>query len=398
MFVGSRVLAGRPSEINEYEIACAVLGRKAGFNPHEDNIVRVQARHLRTKLERYFENEGKNEPIIVTIPRGTYVPFFAPRVAPAPLSVPVASNETQPPLPTQPSKSGSRATLGLLLLAVLALSAAVIVALRIQGSPVSARANKSAAAGNPLLSRVFLLGDSTKIVISDAGLAMLQEFLHHKIPLENYVKGDYPHGLIPTSTSPDLVQLLLRDCVRPYTNYGDIGASNRLIQLAQNYQATAVIRHPRHLNIRDFETGGFVLLGGPLANPWYSLFENRLNFVFEINVDTGSTLIRNKAPQSGEQATYSPSSGPTAVDFAVLALLPNLKNSGKVLLLAGTAMQGTEAAGDMAIRDELPAELLNIVKRAADPADSIEILLETQVVAGIPRDARAVAYRVHPGR
>ena len=70
LFVSERLLTGRLAEINEYEIGREVLGRRATFNPHEDNIVRVQARHLRAKLEQHFAAEGKDEPVIVTIPRG----------------------------------------------------------------------------------------------------------------------------------------------------------------------------------------------------------------------------------------------------------------------------------------------------------------------------------------
>lgn len=108
----------------------------------------------------------------------------------------------------------------------------------------------------------------------------------------------------------------------------DVGAANRLLQLAQDHQARAIIRHPRQLNVRDFEeNGGFVLPGGALANPWYALFESRLNFTFEIDANTGKALIRNKAPQPGEQITWSANDGHVSVDFAVADLLPNLKGS-----------------------------------------------------------------------
>ncbi len=79
LFVTSRTLAARQSEINELEIGRTVLGRRAAFNPQEDNIVRVQARHLRTKLDEYFQTEGRDEPLVVTIPKGTYVPCFKTR-------------------------------------------------------------------------------------------------------------------------------------------------------------------------------------------------------------------------------------------------------------------------------------------------------------------------------
>lgn len=394
LFVTSRALAGRQSEITECEIACAVLGRKTDFNPHEDNIVRVQARHLRAKLDQYFEAEGKEERVIVTIPRGGYVPVFAPRATPAPVT------EIQPTADPQPVHSvpprahyGRYVILGGLFAVLVAIGASFM--LRVQGAPVFAKVNQAALQRNSLLSKVFLPGDSATIVMSDAGVAVLQAFLRRRISLESYLKGDYPRALIPQSAGSAVERMLELECVRSYTTWEDVGAAHRLLQLGQSYHAKTVIRHPRHLNVRDFETGGFVLLGGPLANPWYTLFEGSLNFAFEFDVDTGKVVIRNKAPQSGEQMTYSPNDGPVSADFALAALLPNLKGSGSVLLLAGTAMQGTEAAGDMIARDELPAELQSIVSRAKGAAQTIEILFQAQVVAGIPRDVKVVASRVH---
>jgi hypothetical protein len=58
-------------------------------------------------------------------------------------------------------------------------------------------------------------------------------------------------------------------------------------------------------------------------------------------------------------------------------------------------MEGTEAATDMILRDELPTDLLRIVGQAGGPDDSIEVLISTRTIAGSPQDTRIVAYRVH---
>src|SRR5207302_1998702 len=88
---------------------------------HEDNIVRVQARHLRAKLEQYFDTEGKDEPMVVTIPRGSYVPTFEARpAAEPPGEVPAAT----PLATTAPTL---RMAVGLVLLVVIALAAAWIL-------------------------------------------------------------------------------------------------------------------------------------------------------------------------------------------------------------------------------------------------------------------------------
>ena len=50
-----------------------------GYNPNDDNIVRSQARMLRMKLEHHFANEGKDEPVVINIPKGQYLPIFETR-------------------------------------------------------------------------------------------------------------------------------------------------------------------------------------------------------------------------------------------------------------------------------------------------------------------------------
>ena len=82
----------RSEEATEPQIAIYVYGRQPGYNPNEDNIVRSQARVLRMKLEHHFASEGKDEPVIITIPKGQYLPVFETR-----------SQATQsPPSQTQP--------------------------------------------------------------------------------------------------------------------------------------------------------------------------------------------------------------------------------------------------------------------------------------------------------
>ena len=77
-------LADKPEEATEQQIGIKVYERPPGYNPNEDNIVRSQARVLRLKLEHHFANEGKHEPVVITIPKGQYLPTFETRAADAP--------------------------------------------------------------------------------------------------------------------------------------------------------------------------------------------------------------------------------------------------------------------------------------------------------------------------
>ncbi len=70
MYIAERSLSGRLDEITEQQIGIHVFGRPTGYDPGNDNIVRSQARLLRKKLEEYFEEEGRAEELILSVPRG----------------------------------------------------------------------------------------------------------------------------------------------------------------------------------------------------------------------------------------------------------------------------------------------------------------------------------------
>src|SRR5271167_2178766 len=81
-----RYLAERAIEFpgvpaREYQIATEVFGRRPNFDSRLDSTVRVQTGRLRSKLADYYADQGKDDPIIVEIPRGIYMVSFVHREA-----------------------------------------------------------------------------------------------------------------------------------------------------------------------------------------------------------------------------------------------------------------------------------------------------------------------------
>ncbi len=90
-YVCQCALNEQPESATEQQIGIHVFNRQPGYNPSEDNVVRSQARLLRWRLEQYFAQEGKDEPLIIDIPKGQYLPVFenrVPDVDPEPLTAP----------------------------------------------------------------------------------------------------------------------------------------------------------------------------------------------------------------------------------------------------------------------------------------------------------------------
>lgn len=75
-YVVERELAGRSAEIKSYTIAVEALGRDPSFEPDADPIVRVEAGRLRQALALYYGDAGRDEAVIIDLPRGSYVPRF----------------------------------------------------------------------------------------------------------------------------------------------------------------------------------------------------------------------------------------------------------------------------------------------------------------------------------
>jgi TolB-like protein len=80
-YVVSEKLAGRQSSIKAFTIAQDVCGRTARFDAQNDPVVRIEAGRLRKELERYYLTEGRNDGLLITIPKGCYVPHFGPKLS-----------------------------------------------------------------------------------------------------------------------------------------------------------------------------------------------------------------------------------------------------------------------------------------------------------------------------
>ncbi len=78
-FVVEAALSGQSDRIKGYTIGTEALGRGKDFDPQIDPIVRVEAGRLRRTLEAYYAGAGIDDPVVIALPVGSYVPTFTPR-------------------------------------------------------------------------------------------------------------------------------------------------------------------------------------------------------------------------------------------------------------------------------------------------------------------------------
>jgi hypothetical protein len=76
-YLGEKYFLGEIDQLHEYNIATEVFGRsKTVFDAGEDAIARVEAHRLRKRLKQFYEAEGRDHTVRLSIPSGTYVPVF----------------------------------------------------------------------------------------------------------------------------------------------------------------------------------------------------------------------------------------------------------------------------------------------------------------------------------
>ncbi|MDR3699525.1 MAG: hypothetical protein P4L56_07815 [Candidatus Sulfopaludibacter sp.] len=81
-YICERELTGRLEDLNEYQIAVEVLGRRKDFSLSDDSSVRNRAYELRQRLEKFYTQEQPKAAIRIAIPRGGYVPDYTRQQVP----------------------------------------------------------------------------------------------------------------------------------------------------------------------------------------------------------------------------------------------------------------------------------------------------------------------------
>ncbi|WP_446743415.1 hypothetical protein [Silvibacterium acidisoli] len=394
LYIVDRHIRDLTDEITEQQIGVLVFGRAEGYDSNEDNIVRSYARNLRKRIDEYFATEGREETLLLQIPRGGYTPIFSSAVKDSSTvgfeECAVSSQETasgkveivDSPLlaPVEPSSSGTisshasigprriRFTMLLCLLAGILLGMAAMFFSRV-GPVISQRETASHA----LWAQMFGDDRDTFVVPSDVGLVIMQRLIQRPLPLGTYVNGSYLTKA-STESAPNSAEVLKLGS-RRFTNVVDLEFVTHLAQLKEVVPERMKVRYARDLRMEDLRTSNAIFIGSDESNPWVELFRPQLHFTFRFDSDPDKPSgFVNLYPRAGEPAIYS-TAGHQERTFGIIAYLPNLNNNGHVLIVAGLNTAGTEAAASFLLNPSLMAPTLQRAKTAHGGLQSFELLV-----------------------
>jgi hypothetical protein len=384
VFVTKQTILGRPDEIKEQTIGSQALGRKADYDPAGDNIVRVRARQLRQKIEQYFSSEGKGEILILTMPTGGYTPVFEKRILESP---PTASETTKTPITSRP-----RGTMWLPwalagMLAILSLT----LWFSLQKSNARSQPEILPKSLQQFWGQIFSKkGDDVLLVLGDSGFALWQDLTHRSLTLADYLGA----GFREPAKQIDLG--ITQVASRRYTSLADVNFVTRFLPLSRSFGSHVKVRLARNIDIRDLKTGNVILLGSRRANPWVEIFEPHIHYSYGYDIEARRSFFRNVAPRPGEPEILARNNNGASKEesYGLVALLPNMNTTGKVLLIEGLNMEGTDAAGEFLLNPQTCAVLIQHLQHEIGfPGQHFEALLKLTPVAGGSANAQLVSVR-----
>ncbi len=416
-FAGLKAIDDRDSYLKEYTIATEVFGRSSGYDSRNESVVRVQAGRLRSKLQKYYDTEGKDDPVLIDLPKGHYTPVFSYIEASNRVE---ATGETILPvadasLEKKSSETGSTRNL----------SRPIIACLIIASLALGFLALKYGEEANRLKSSTSPTGPETEEIKS--ALPLWGDFLHSPEPVlvafsnalfrgtaETGMKILKPMGSAPTNVGSPAAshtsgikadsESVVTD---HYTGIGEVLGVYSLGDLF--YKASRSIRVKRSLMLTwdDLKTENIIILGSPAENFVLRDLPQQQDFVFQPLKDDKQNMslgIVNTKPKAGEQTTYlakqeGPSRSQISEDYAVISLLRGLDEKHRLMILAGITTFGTQAAAEYVTKPEHIKDLiahLDTSQSGNSPKLPLfyQVLIKVKVNGGVPVQISYVTHHV----
>ena len=386
-YLCDRVIREGVADIHEQEVGHAVFQRPKDYDTALDNIVRVHASTLRKRLEQYFAEEGRDEPLVIELPKGNYAPVFRERpVVETPAAMVIAAPVVEePPVPVR-----RQLDLRLIIVATLASLFAcstlfLVWRLQTASKPV-ARTIPVPRAVHDLWAGVFIPGQKTDIVLDDAALGLYQEMDGRPVALSEYFDRSYQRRL---ADKTGLSSILLKK----QSSYSSINLLWQFSRTAAALGSDWAPHFARDYTFHQLKSNRAVLLGNSRSNPWIEPFESRVGIRWLYNTTGGIYYPMDTWATAGQAEQYR-LGGEHPDGFCSVALLPNLGGTGNILIVSGTGGAATSAAGAFLMDGDRMASL-----RAKLPAGKegefpyFEALIRIPSRSRLPRDAEITVCR-----
>ena len=370
------------SPIKEFQIATEVFGRSADFDPQLDSMVRVQAGRLRSKLTEFYNSDGLDDPIVVELPKGTYVLAFHHRNHTAPKSPSSDLNglARKESIDKSTERRWSTEVISLSIFLAAAITVIVWLLATRNSTPVGATSGSEPV---PAAFRVFWRGfasgpEEPWVVFSNAAFV-----------------GRPETGMRYRDAQRDAGAPILDH----YTGVGEVLAVHELDRVFGLLRQRIRVKRGSLFSLDDAKNNNLIFIGSPVENLSLLEIPGTQEFVFE-QITSGprkgdhAIINRHPQPDEGKEFFATPSGVPLTEDYALLGLVKGINPGQSVLILAGNTTIGTQAAVEYVCRQSSLEELLLRLSVSQNgELKPFEAVIRAKVARGVPVETELVAIR-----
>jgi hypothetical protein len=349
-FVVERQVEGRGAEVKESTIAVEVFGRSPDFDGRLDNSVRMSASRLRTRLAAYYAGTGRDDEILIEIPRGSYLPLVSVRSAPAPPALPAQPTPmpTPPALPAQPTPPSAPRRREWL---TAGLAAAAALGGMFWWLGYRQGLGKSPASDVPEIVRSFY-----------GRLASRPLLLVYRVPV--FLRLDTPYPLmllydghttgqtyeqipLPADVDPDLRERMKEKAARYENTWTDVGSTLGVFEVGNLLGKTGAhvtIQDSLSLNVDQSRDQNLIVI----SPPYFSALMPQLPPLRHFTISTKDALITDPSPPPDKPKHFSPAFDPAGhwlrTTWGVVSLGPGIWPGTRLLRISGLNPLGVAGA------------------------------------------------------
>jgi hypothetical protein len=383
-YVVAHTLDGKGEELKERVIGYEVFGRPADYNTAEDPVVRTRAADVRKRLAIYYQNEGAQSPIRISIPSGSYHTSVKPNSDSA-LAEPVAEPSTQhfkagtaPDEEVRPRHKTFRQILVISSVFVLVVAFGIVIS----------RADRDRNDHFATFWAPVAAGPRPPIIYvgSSAIYRLKQPFI------EQY-RLSHPAFKPQQNGREFTVPLAAQDFIKPtdllpddksFVTVGDVAAAVSITSMLAERKQPYDLRIGEDVVFGDFRAAPVILIGA-FNNSWTIELSNDQCFAFGAD-----NTIRETKGQRRVWRTVRDAQGVPHEDYALISREISPKSEEFVFTVAGLDLTGTRAAAEF-VRDRssLNAALQNLPLGWQNR--NLQLVLHANVLDQIPSGSQVVA-------
>ncbi|HEY7391484.1 MAG TPA: hypothetical protein VH640_23415 [Bryobacteraceae bacterium] len=394
-FLAEKRLSGEADHLKEYSVGIDALGKPPTYDPRHDSTVRIQVGRLRNKLAEYYRTEGKQDPLVVDLPKGRFKLTYEEALPPP--AIPRAVEEA-PLAPAAPSAAPSQtkrvspAVLALSLVSVLALIWAAVATAQLLRT--RERTSEYTALWTPELEQLWkpFLASKRPMIISIADPPFVQfkgYGAYRDLALNRW------EDIIKSPAVIAIGKALNHADIQPnqyYAPIGEVNASFLVGKLLGPRVETLSLLRASELSFQQLANNNVLFIGAAV------FFQNELQGLpVQLDLVNSRPGIHNLHPRNGEPAILEDQvptgSSEDGEAYILVTRVPGPLGTTEIETLTSNRTPGRLAAVDW-FTDPNRARML--VSKLRSPSGQIprfyQIVLRVKYKAGVPTETSYVLH------